>query len=67
MKRILFLTGIITLLTATGCIVSEGGRYGHYHGREHYGGHREVIVVGPPPVVVRPPTVIVRPPAVIVR
>jgi hypothetical protein len=57
MKTILLLTGVITLLTTTGCLVSEGGRHGH--GR--YERHSEAIIMGPPPVVV------VRPPAIIVR
>jgi hypothetical protein len=62
MKKILFLTGIISLLTTTGCIFPEGG------GREHarYESHPEVMV-GPPPVEVRAPEVVVRPPEVIVR
>jgi hypothetical protein len=62
MKQILLLTGVITLLTTTGCLVSEGGHHGH--GR--YEGHSAVIV-GPPPVVVHVPEVIVRPPEIIVR
>jgi hypothetical protein len=55
MKRVLFLTGIIALITTTGCIVPEGERHGH----ARYERHPEVIV-GPPAVVVRPPEVIVR-------
>ena len=64
MKIILLLTGLVTLLTTTGCLVSEGG----WHGREHarYERHDEVIV-GPPAVVVRVPEVVVRPSEVIVR
>jgi hypothetical protein len=59
MKRILFLTGVTIVLTTTGCIVSEGGRRGHYQGHEGYRGHSEIIV-GPPEIVVRPPEIIVR-------
>ena len=55
MKMILLFTCVITLLSASGCIVAEGGR----HGREGYEGHSEVVV-GPPVVVLRPPEVIVR-------
>jgi hypothetical protein len=62
MKRILFLTGIISLLTTTGCIFPEGEGHGH----ARYESHPEVMV-GPPPVVVRVPEVVVRPPEVIVR
>jgi hypothetical protein len=57
MKKILFLTGLITLLANSGCIVREGHYRGHDH--EHYEGHSEVIV-GPPAVIVRPPEVIIR-------
>jgi hypothetical protein len=59
MKKILFLTGVISLLSTTGClVVPEREPHGHYH---HYEGHGEVIVpVPPPPVIVRPPEVIVR-------
>jgi hypothetical protein len=62
MKRILLLTGIISLLTTTGCIFPEGG--GHEHAR--YENHPEVMA-GPPSVEVRAPEVVVRPPEVIVR
>jgi hypothetical protein len=61
MKRILFFTGLITLLTTTGCI-SEGGRRGH----ARYESRSEVIVA-PPTVLVRAPIVEVRPPEIIVR
>ena len=57
MKKILFLTGIATLLSTTGCLVSEGGRGGHGHARYE---HRDEVIVGPPVLVVRPPVVIVR-------
>ena len=67
MKKILLLSGVITLLTTTGCLVSEGGGRGHYHGHARYESHADVIVVGPPPVVVRPPVVVLRPPEIIVR
>ena len=63
MKKILFLTGIITLLTTTGCIFPGGERHDE-HAR--YENHDEVIV-GPPAVEVRAPEVVVRPPEVIVR
>jgi hypothetical protein len=62
MKKILFLSGIITLLTTTGCIVPEGGRDGHARYEHH-----DDVIVGPPAVVVRAPEVVVRPPEVIVR
>jgi hypothetical protein len=55
MKMILLFACVITLLTTTGCLVSEGGRHGH----ARYESHSEVIV-GPPAVVVRPPEIIVR-------
>jgi hypothetical protein len=62
MKRILFLTGMVSLLSATGCIFPEGGR------REHAGyEHHDAVIVGPPAVVVRVPEVVLRPPEVIVR
>lgn len=47
MKKILLLTGVLTLLSATGCIVAEDG--GHRH--ERHDGPGEVVV-GPPVVVV---------------
>jgi len=44
MKRLLFLTGVVTLLTTTGCLVSEGGRRGHSRGHvRHHRSHSEVI------------------------
>ena len=64
-RRLLSLVAVFTLLTATGCLVSEGGRHGH--------ARHEEIIVGPPVrvhepvVVVRPPVVVVRPPEIIVR
>src|SRR5674476_1346958 len=61
MKTILLFTCVITLLTTTGCLVSEGGR----HGDARYESHSEVIV-GPPAVEVRAPVVVVRPPEIIV-
>ena len=64
MKKILLLTGVLTLLTTTGCLVSEEGHYRHGHAR--YERH-ETVVVGPPVVEVRAPVVEVRPPMVIVR
>ncbi len=62
MKKFLLLSGLVSLLTTTGCLVEEGGRHGH----ARYERHDEVIV-GPPAVVVRVPEVVVRPPEVIVR
>jgi hypothetical protein len=62
MKKILFLTGIISLLTTTGCIFPEGG--GREHARYE---HHDAVIVGPPPVIVRAPEVVVRPPEIIVR
>ena len=66
MKTILLLAGAVTLLMTTGCLVSEGGRYGHYRGHERYE-HHEAVIVGPPVVEVRAPVLEVRPPVVIVR
>jgi len=45
---------IASLLTTTGCLVTEGGR-----GHARYE-HRDAVIVGPPAVVVRPPEIIVR-------
>jgi hypothetical protein len=56
MKKILLLSGVIALLSTTGCLVAEDGR--HEHGG--YERHSEAVIVGPPIVVVRPPEVIVR-------
>jgi hypothetical protein len=61
MKKILLLSGVITLLTTTGCLVSDGGR-GHARYERH-----DDVVVGPPAVVVAVPEVVVRPPEIIVR
>jgi hypothetical protein len=57
MKKLLLLSGVLTLLSTTGCIFPEGDRGGHDHARFD----------GPRPVVVAAPEVIVRPPEVIVR
>jgi len=54
MKKLMLYTGILSLFTTTGCLVSDGG---HRHARYE---HRDEVVVGPPVVVVRPPEVIVR-------
>jgi hypothetical protein len=62
MKKILFLSGIVTLLTTAGCIVPVGGGDGHARYEHH-----DEVVVGPPAVVVRAPIIAVRPPEVIVR
>jgi hypothetical protein len=59
MKKILLLTGLVTLLTTTGCLVSDGGWHGRERGHARYEHHDDVIV-GPPVLVVRPPEVIVR-------
>jgi hypothetical protein len=64
MKKILHLIAIATLLSTTGCLVSEGGRGGHGHARYE---HHDEVIVGPPVVVVHAPELIVRPPEVIVR
>jgi hypothetical protein len=54
MKKTLLFTCVITLLTATGCIVSEGGRREHY-GRGGHGGFRShSAVIVPAPVIVAP-------------
>jgi len=63
MKKILYLTGIVTLLTTSGCIVPEGGRHEHARRYEHH----DAVIVRPPAVVVHTPEVVVRPPEVIVR
>ena len=62
MKKILHLIAIATLLSTTGCLVSDGGRGGHARYERH-----DAVIVGPPAVVVRAPVVVVRPPEVIVR
>jgi hypothetical protein len=72
MKKLLFLTCVITLLTTTGCLAPVGGGpgydrhyergYGYGHGRYH--GRSEVIVRAP--VVVAPAPVIVVPAPVLV-
>jgi hypothetical protein len=56
MKKILFLAGIVGLLSTTGCLVADGGG-GRDHARYE---HHDAVVVGPPVLVVRPPEVIVR-------
>jgi len=66
MKMILLVTGVVTLLMTTGCLVPGGGPRGHARGHERYE-YPEAVIVGPPVVEVRPPVVEVRPPAVIVR
>jgi hypothetical protein len=62
MKRILLFACVISLLSTTGCLVSEGG--GHGHARYE---HHDDVIVGPPVVAVPVPEVVVRPPVVIVR
>ena len=66
MKIILFFTCVITLLTTTGCLVSDAEWHGYAGGHDHIRGRSEVRV-GPPVVVVRAPEAVVRPPDVIVR
>lgn len=61
MEHILLLFGAVTLLTTSGCLVAETGRYGHeHHGYHEYHEHRSAVIVGPPVIVVRPPEVIIR-------
>jgi hypothetical protein len=68
MKRTLLLTGIVTLLATSGCLVRDGGRHESFHeeGPRHFE-HHETVILAHPAVVVRAPEVIVRPPEVIVR
>jgi hypothetical protein len=47
MKKILLISGIISLLATTGCLVSEGGRHGHARYEHH-----DAVIVGPPVVIV---------------
>ena len=54
MKKIVFLIGVVSLLSTTGCIFPGGGR------RDDGYRHHDVVVVGPPVVEVRPATVIVQ-------
>jgi len=60
MKKILLLAGFVTLLTTTGCLVSEGEWHGHSREHARYYEHRDEVIVGPPVIVVRPPEIIVR-------
>jgi len=60
MKKILALTGLVSLLGTTGCLVLDGRR----HGRARYDDHPEGIQP-PPPVVVSPPTVVERSPEIL--
>jgi hypothetical protein len=55
MKKILHLIAIATLLSTSGCLVSDGGRGGHARYEHH-----DAVIVGPPVLVVRSPEVIVR-------
>jgi hypothetical protein len=55
MKTILLFTCVITLLSSTGCLVTERGRYHH----ERHEEVRSEVIVGPPVVVVRPPVIVV--------
>jgi hypothetical protein len=58
MKTFLFITGIIGLLSTTGCLVADGGG-GRERDHARYE-HHDAVIVGPPVLVVRPPEVIVR-------
>ena len=67
MKKLLLLAGVVTVLTTTGCLVSEGEWHGHSREYARYYERRDDVIVGPPAVVVRVPEVVVRPPEIIVR
>jgi hypothetical protein len=60
MEKILLLTSALTLITTSGCLVSNGRRHGEYRERRpvYYEDHEEVIVTHPV-IVVRPPEIIV--------
>lgn len=62
MKKILYLSSIVTLLSTTGCIVPVNGRGGDARYQHH-----DNVIAGPPAVVVGVPEVVVQPPVVIVR
>ena len=66
MKTLLYLTGILLVLTTSGCLVSEQEWHGRPRAHERYERRAEVIVA-PPAVVVRAPIIVVRPPEVIIR
>ena len=64
MKKILILTGTITLLATTGCLVHDHGYNhdgGHYRQRGHYEHyeHHSAVIVSPPVLEVHPPVIIV--------
>jgi len=61
MKKLPLLTGIVSLLATTGCLVSEGRR-----GHEGYRHHGEVAV-GPSVLVAPMPEVVARPAVLIGR
>jgi hypothetical protein len=61
-EKILYLSGIVTLLSTTGCIVPMNGRGGDARYEHH-----DNVIAGPPALVVSVPEVAVRPPEVIVR
>jgi hypothetical protein len=61
MKTLLLLTGIIALVSTTGCIVADGGH--REHARVE---HRDDVIMAPA-VVVHTPEVVVRPPEIIVH
>lgn len=58
MKKFLILTGALTLLLTTCCLVREEHRHGYYRGHERAVVHEEIRVVNPE-IIVRPPTVII--------
>ena len=63
MKKTLFIFGVISLFSTTGCIFPEGRGGGRGHDRDHDHAryeHHDEVVAGPPVLVVRPPEVIVR-------
>jgi hypothetical protein len=59
MNKILFLCGVITLLTTAGCLVPGDGRRDHDRGHARFE-RREEVIVPDPVVIVRPPEIIVR-------
>ena len=72
MKRILFFTGIITLLTTTGCIfLPGGGRRDRASGQDIYQNNPAIMVELPaiqasaPEFVMHPPEMAVIPPEIV--
>ncbi len=60
MKKTLFLSGFLILLTSAGCLVFESGRHGQSRGHQRYEDRHEVVIEHSPILVVRPPEIIVR-------